>query len=99
MNCWCCVRTHALQIIIHYHTREKPYLADYLFIKIIKRKNVHINQFIPHSKPDSGDGTRPTARYGRSIQKLPDWADNEIYADNNKHSFRSNMKGYGGKTH
>jgi hypothetical protein len=32
-------------------------------------------------------------------QKFPDWVDNEIYAYNNKHSFRSNTKGYGGKTH
>jgi hypothetical protein len=33
------------------------------------------------------------------IQKLPDWVDKEIYAYNNKHSLRSNTKGYGGKTH
>jgi hypothetical protein len=33
------------------------------------------------------------------IQKFPDWVDNEIYAYNNKHSLRSNIKGYGGKTH
>jgi hypothetical protein len=32
------------------------------------------------------------------IQKFPDWVDNEIYAWNNKHSLRSNTKGYGGKT-
>jgi hypothetical protein len=32
------------------------------------------------------------------IQKFPDWVDNEIN-NNNKHSFRSNKKGYGGKTH
>jgi hypothetical protein len=31
------------------------------------------------------------------IQKFPHWVDNEI--NNNKHSFRSNTKGYGGKTH
>jgi hypothetical protein len=31
------------------------------------------------------------------IQKLPDWVDNEINK-NNKHSLRSNTKGYGGKT-
>jgi hypothetical protein len=29
-------------------------------------------------------------------QKFPDWLDNEIYAYNNKHSLRSNTKGYGG---
>jgi hypothetical protein len=33
------------------------------------------------------------------IQKLPDWVDNEIYAYNNKHSLRSNTKGYSGKIH
>jgi hypothetical protein len=33
------------------------------------------------------------------VQKFPDWVDNEIYAYNNKHSLRSNTKGYGGKTH
>jgi hypothetical protein len=33
------------------------------------------------------------------IQKFPVWVDNEIYAYNNKHSLRSNTKGYGGKTH
>jgi hypothetical protein len=32
------------------------------------------------------------------IQKFPDWVDNEIN-NNNKHSLRSNTKGYGGKTH
>jgi hypothetical protein len=31
------------------------------------------------------------------IQKFPDWVDNET--DNNKHSLRSNTKGYGGKNH
>jgi hypothetical protein len=34
-----------------------------------------------------------------SNQKFPDWVDNEMYAYNNKHSLRSNTKGYGGKTH
>jgi hypothetical protein len=32
------------------------------------------------------------------IQKFMDWVDNEIN-NNNKHSLRSNTKGYGGKTH
>jgi hypothetical protein len=31
------------------------------------------------------------------IQKFPDWVDNEV--NNNKHSLRSNTKGYGDKTH
>jgi hypothetical protein len=35
---------------------------------------------------------------GGCIQKFPDWVDNELN-DNNKHSLRSNTKGYGGKTH
>jgi hypothetical protein len=34
----------------------------------------------------------------RCIQKFPDWVDNEIN-NNNKHSLRSNTKGYGDKTH
>jgi hypothetical protein len=33
------------------------------------------------------------------IQKVPDWVNKEIYAYNNKHSLRSNIKDYGGKTH
>jgi hypothetical protein len=33
------------------------------------------------------------------IQKFPDWIDNEINNNNNKPSLRSNIKGYGGKTH
>jgi hypothetical protein len=33
------------------------------------------------------------------IQKFPDWIDNEINNNNNKHSLRSNTKGYGCKTH
>jgi hypothetical protein len=34
------------------------------------------------------------------IQKFPDWVDNEINNNNNnKHSLRSNTKGYGGETH
>jgi hypothetical protein len=30
------------------------------------------------------------------IQKSPNWVSNKIYAYNNKHSLRSNTKGYGG---
>jgi hypothetical protein len=37
--------------------------------------------------------------YRGYIQKFPDWVDNEIYAYNNKHSLRSNIKGYGGNIH
>jgi hypothetical protein len=33
------------------------------------------------------------------IQKFPDWVDNEINNNKNKHSLWSNTKGYGGKTH
>jgi hypothetical protein len=35
----------------------------------------------------------------RVYPNFPDLVDNEIYAYNNKHSLRSNKKGYGGKTH
>jgi hypothetical protein len=31
--------------------------------------------------------------------KVSGLSHNEIYAYNNKHSFRSNTKGYGGETH
>jgi hypothetical protein len=30
---------------------------------------------------------------------FPDRVDNEIYSYNNKHSLRSNIEGYDGKTH
>jgi hypothetical protein len=33
------------------------------------------------------------------IQKFPDWVDNEIYAYLWFYSFRSDIKGHGGKTH
>jgi hypothetical protein len=33
------------------------------------------------------------------IQTFPDWADNEMNHNNNKHSLRSYTNGYGGKTH
>jgi hypothetical protein len=40
-----------------------------------------------------------TASTRGCIQKFSNCVDNEIYAYNNKHSLRSNIKGYGGKTH
>jgi len=40
---------------------------------------------------------KPCDKLRRCIQKFPDWVHNEI--NNNKHSLRSNTKGYGGKTH
>jgi hypothetical protein len=33
------------------------------------------------------------------IQKFPDWVDNEINNNNNKHSLRSNTRGFVSKTH
>jgi hypothetical protein len=33
------------------------------------------------------------------IQKFPDWVNNEINNNKNKRTLRSNIKGYGGKTH
>jgi hypothetical protein len=55
---------------------------------------------VPRST-DSGDSGRyyePTELRG-CTQKYPDSVHNEIYAYNNKHSLRSNIKDYGGKTH
>jgi hypothetical protein len=42
-----------------------------------------------------------SAEYVRGCnQKFPDWIDNEMNNNNkNKHSLRSNTKGYGSKTH
>jgi hypothetical protein len=40
-----------------------------------------------------------TQNIRRCIQKFPDWVDNEINNDKNKHTLRSNIKGYGNKTH
>jgi phosphoribosylaminoimidazole carboxylase (NCAIR synthetase) len=42
--------------------------------------------------------TQKTALRGCN-QKFPDWVDYQIYAYNNKHSLKSNTKGYDGKTH
>jgi hypothetical protein len=54
-------------------------------------------------KPEAGGPSlvgcpRLLSQYTRVYPKFPDWADNEIN-NNNKHSLRSNTKGYGGKTH
>jgi hypothetical protein len=38
-------------------------------------------------------------RHTRVYPKVSGPSHNEIYAYNNKHSLRSNIKGYGGKTH
>jgi hypothetical protein len=43
--------------------------------------------------------TQKIADIRGSIQKFPDLVDNEINAYNNKQSLRSNIKGYGDKTH
>jgi hypothetical protein len=50
-------------------------------------------------EPDESSRTFPTSysNIRGCIQKFPDWVDK---AYNNKHSLRSNIKGYGGgKTH
>jgi hypothetical protein len=39
------------------------------------------------------------AEHTRIYPKVSGLSRNEIYAYNNKHSSRSNTKGYGGKTH
>jgi hypothetical protein len=41
----------------------------------------------------------PVVVYEGVSKKFPDWVDKEMDAYNNKHSLRSNTKGYGGKTH
>jgi hypothetical protein len=44
-------------------------------------------------------GSRKHTKYIREyIQKFPDWVDNKMN-NNNKHSLRSNTKGYGGITY
>jgi len=35
----------------------------------------------------------------KGVSKFPDWVDNEINNNNNKHLLRSNPKGYCCKTH
>jgi hypothetical protein len=53
----------------------------------------------PKRRTDLGvDSTRETDNT-RRIEKLQDSVDNEINDNNNKHSLRSNTKGYGDKTH
>jgi hypothetical protein len=48
----------------------------------------------------SGTGNLQSTSVRGRIQKFPDRVDNEINnKNNNKHSLRSNTKGYGGKTH
>jgi hypothetical protein len=37
--------------------------------------------------------------YTRVYPKVSDWVNNKIKNNNNKHSLKSNTKGYGGKTH
>jgi hypothetical protein len=63
---------------------------DALFI-LFTAKSPHNNQFIFFA--------RKHTHIRGYIQKFPDWVDNEINYNNNKHSLRSNTKGYGGKTH
>jgi hypothetical protein len=39
-----------------------------------------------------------TERVRGGIQKYPDWVDNEIYSNNNKHSLKNNTECYVGQT-
>jgi hypothetical protein len=48
---------------------------------------------------DSQPKTKGCSDVRGCIQKFPDWVDNEINNNSNKHPLRSNTKGYGGKTH
>jgi hypothetical protein len=87
----------------------------YLFLAVLQYNLVPINWIADHEFTNYGVGLRITCnckkmkhatsnwclrrtalRY-EGISKFPDWIYNEI--NNNKHSLRSNTKGYGGKTH
>jgi hypothetical protein len=61
-----------------------------------------ICDFLFYEQPDRQDG-RISDWIRGYIQKFPDSVDNETNKqtnnNNNKHSLRSNRKGYGGKTH
>jgi hypothetical protein len=78
-------KTNCLQL------RARP-AADFLLITHF-RSNARNSNSTDHTKP-----CIPIKKdIRRCIQKFPDWVDNEI-KNNNKHWFRSNIKGYGGKT-
>jgi hypothetical protein len=51
-----------------------------------------------HSPPPSTE-IKNACKYTRVYPKVSGLSHNEIYAYNSKHSFRSNIKGYGVKTH
>jgi hypothetical protein len=57
------------------------------------RERNDVSSFAEHPNPPRFNNILPYIR--RCIQKFPDWVDNE----KNKHSLRSNTKGYGGETH
>jgi hypothetical protein len=58
-----------------------------------------LSHFSPYDKRPASQDEDKVDYIRRCIQKFPDSVDKEIYAYNNKHSLRSNSKGYGGKTH
>jgi hypothetical protein len=75
-----------------------PYLTSVVFNGIISRiminrtRDFWCRSLYPVFK------TQISSKIRQCIQKFPDWADNEIN-NSNKHSLRSNKKGYGVKTH
>jgi len=55
--------------------------------------NAHVSRFPQSIGLRSRDSSRGY------IETFPDWVDNKTYACHNTHAFRSNTKGYGGRTH
>jgi hypothetical protein len=68
-----------------------------------KCKEIHVENYTAIKwytwDNDVRSTSRPILDIQGCIQKYPDSVDNEINNNNNKHSLRSNTKGYGGKTH
>jgi hypothetical protein len=48
---------------------------------------------------DTSDSKERLLHIRGYIQKFPDYVDNEINNNTNKHSLRGNIQGYGSKTH
>jgi hypothetical protein len=89
---------------VHIRTVLKENLAHPSSCKILILRSTNFSIRFTDFGPGDSDNEVTEAcltavMYEGCNQKFPDWVDNEIYAYNNKHSFRSNTKGYGDKTH
>jgi hypothetical protein len=82
-------------------------LVSYRNTTRCQNPDLDLNLNIIFSHPSWGDFLTKIFKYFLSLpseilrgctQKFPDWVDNEMN-NNNKHSLRSNTKGYGCKTH